>query len=190
MKLVLASSSPRRRELIQMLGIPCEAIANDVDETVAPGLTPREIVEELSLRKAKAAFPHGVEEGVIVVGSDTIVAVGDQALGKPKDDRDAFAMLHLLQGRAHEVYTGVTCLSGSRIVTQSRLTKVSIKPLTDDKIWSYIKTGEPADKAGSYAAQGIGATLVEAIEGDHFNVVGLPLSMLADMLEQFGVRVL
>jgi septum formation protein len=173
-----------------MLRIPYEVIANDVDETVSPDLAPREIVEELSLRKAKAAFPQGVEEGVIVVGSDTIVAVDDQVLGKPRDEREAFAMLRLLQGRAHEVYTGVTCISSSKIVTKSRLTKVRIKPLTDNKIWSYIKTGEPSDKAGSYAAQGIGATLVESIDGDYFNVVGLPVSLLADMLEQFEVPVL
>ncbi|WP_248927407.1 Maf family protein [Paenibacillus hamazuiensis] len=191
MKLILASSSPRRQELIKMLNIPFEVVSNDVDESVSDVLSPREVVEELSLRKAREAFKRFSDSEAIFIGSDTIVAINGEILGKPEDDQDAYRMLKLIQGQTHQVYTGITCISAIKTITKSRLTEVKIKPLSDSKILNYINTGEPKDKAGSYAAQGIGATLIESIDGDYFNVVGLPISLLSDILEEeFNISVI
>ncbi|MFB0844294.1 Maf family protein [Paenibacillus oleatilyticus] len=190
--LVLASSSPRRQELIQMLGLPFEIVTNDVDETVSNDLSPKQIVEELSLRKAKASITRVTDSQSIVIGSDTIVVYSQEVLGKPKDQEDAFRMLKLIEGKTHQVYTGITCIDvgESRIVTRSRVTDVRMKALSDEQIRAYIATGEPMDKAGAYAVQGIGSTIVESINGDHFNVVGMSLSLLSEMLEELGVKVL
>ncbi len=132
------------------------------------------------------------DEGSVIVGSDTIVVVDDHVLGKPKDQADAARMLSMLQGRSHLVYTGVACvdsLTGSHLVAH-RKTIVKMKSLSEEMVWAYVQSGEPADKAGSYAIQGLGATIVDGIEGDYFNVVGLPLSLLADMLPELGMNVL
>lgn len=190
--LVLASSSPRRQELIQMLGLPFEIATNDVDETVSNDLSPKQIVEELSLRKAQASTARITDSQSIVIGSDTIVVYLEEVLGKPKDQEDAFRMLKLIEGKTHQVYTGITCIDvgESRIVTRSRVTDVRMKALSDEQIRAYIATGEPMDKAGAYAVQGIGSTIVESINGDHFNVVGMSLSLLSEMLEELGVKVL
>ncbi|MCP3773993.1 Maf family protein [Paenibacillus sp. MZ04-78.2] len=191
-KLVLASSSPRRQELIQMLRLPFEIITNDVDETISTDLPPDRIVEELSLRKAKASTARVTDSQSIVIGSDTIVVYSQQVLGKPKDQEDAFRMLKLIEGTTHQVYTGITCIDvgESRIITRSKVTDVRMKALSDEQIRSYIATGEPMDKAGAYAIQGIGSTIVESIHGDHFNVVGMSLSLLSEMLEELDVKVL
>jgi septum formation protein len=193
--LILASSSPRRQELIRSLGIPYEIRVSDADETVEDGVSPSEIVEILSLRKANTVFgqmrsqeqQHGV-----IIGSDTIVVFQGQVLGKPADETDSFRMLSMLQGNTHQVYSGVACIDArsGKYAVSHRVTNVKMKPMPSERIHRYIATGEPRDKAGSYAIQGIGATLVEGIEGDYFNVVGLPLSLLADMLEEFDIRVL
>lgn len=191
--LILASSSPRRRELIQTLGLPVVIRASEADETVKPGLTPAQIVETLSVRKAEAVRSTlARDEGTVVIGSDTIVVLDDRVLGKPKDETEAAEMLGSLQGRAHEVFSGVAVMDvpGRRTETAHRRTKVYMKPLSADQIASYIRTGEPRDKAGAYAIQGIGATIVEGIEGDYFNVVGLPLALLAELLGRFHIRVL
>jgi septum formation protein len=194
--LILASSSPRRQELIRALNLPFSIQASDVDETITEVLSPVQIVETLSLRKAKVIADQvkssQVQQNVIVVGSDTIVVFRDEVLGKPKDASDAARMLTMLQGNVHEVYSGVALIqigSGETKV-QHRQTKVKMKPLNAKQIANYIATGEPNDKAGAYAIQGIGATIVESIEGDYFNVVGLPLSLLSDMLSDMGVEVL
>lgn len=191
--LILASSSPRRRELIQMLGLPVRLRACDVDESVEPGTKPAAMVEELAERKA-AASQEAAESGEdgIVIGSDTIVVVDDRILGKPRDREEAARMLRGLQGRAHEVYTGVACidLRTKVVLVRHRVTRVWMKPLTERQLDGYVATGEPDDKAGAYAVQGLGATLVERIEGDYFNVVGLPVSLLSDMLGELGVEVL
>lgn len=194
--LVLASSSPRRQELIATLGLPVHIRPSHADETTPPGWAPRKIVEELSLRKARAvAETMGAEAGAdgtrIVVGSDTIVALEDEIMGKPKDAEDAKRMLRRLAGRVHEVYTGVTCLElggDGRTVTSHRATKVRMRALSDEQIDRYVATGEPNDKAGAYGIQEKGSLLVEGIEGDFFNVVGLPVSLLAEMLETFGAK--
>ncbi|KEQ22592.1 Maf family protein [Paenibacillus tyrfis] len=190
--LVLASSSPRRQELIQMLGLPFEIVTNDVDETVSNDLSPKQIVEELSLRKAKASTARITDSHLIVIGSDTIVVYSEEVLGKPKDQEDAFRMLKLIEGKTHQVYTGITCIDvgESRVITRSRVTDVRMKALSDEQIRAYIATGEPMDKAGAYAVQGIGSTIVESINGDHFNVVGMSLSLLSEMLEELNVKVL
>ncbi|TLS53526.1 septum formation protein Maf [Paenibacillus antri] len=192
--LILASSSPRRQELIRLLGYPVEVVPSDADESVEDGWTPAEIVEELSLRKALAVLerlPDGA--GGIVVGSDTIVVSNGRALGKPRDEEDAADMLRSLQGRPHEVYSGlalVDATTGGRSVAH-RMTRVWMKPMDERRIRNYIATGEPSDKAGAYAIQGFGASLVERMDGDYFTVVGLPVSLAADLLERdFGWRVL
>ncbi|QQE73297.1 septum formation inhibitor Maf [Brevibacillus composti] len=185
--LILASSSPRRRELLQTIGLPFTVMASDVDESTEPGLRPHEIVEQLAYRKAKAVADQ-VEEG-IVLGSDTIVVLGERILGKPADEQDAFRMLSALQGKEHVVYSGVALIDAKtgRFELAHSSTQVRIRPLTESEIHGYIRTREPMDKAGSYAIQGIGATLVEGIAGDYFTVVGLPLCLTADMLSRFGI---
>ncbi|EJL43844.1 MULTISPECIES: Maf family protein [Brevibacillus] len=188
--LILASSSPRRRELLQALGIPFTVMTSDVDETTAPGLSPAQVVEELSLRKAKEVAAR-LTEGV-VLGSDTIVVLDGHILGKPADEADAFRMLSMLQGREHTVYSGVALIdaaSGRSEVAHSH-TDVKIRPLSEAEIKSYIATKEPMDKAGSYAIQGIGATIVEGITGDYFTVVGLPLCLTSKLLARFGMPIL
>ena len=154
--LILASSSPRRQELIRLLGYPVEVVPSDVDESVEDGLAPARIVEELSLRKALAVLerlPAGSGAGGIVVGSDTIVVQDGRALGKPRDDEEAAAMLRSLQGRPHEVYSGlalVDAASPGRRTVAHRMTRVWMKPLDERRIRNYIATGEPRDKAGGY----------------------------------------
>ena len=194
--LVLASSSPRRQELIAKLGLPVIVRPSDADETTPAGWSPATIVEELSVRKAKAvaeaADPSELKGSApltIVVGSDTIVALDGEAMGKPKDKADAEAMLARLQGRSHEVYTGVTLLeiNAGRAVTRHNVTKVRMRPLTAEQIRRYVETGEPMDKAGAYGIQGGGALLVEGIDGDFYSVMGLPVSLVAEMLEPFGI---
>lgn len=188
--LVLASSSPRRRELLHTLGIPFTVQTSDVDETTALGLSPREVVEELAVRKAQVVAST-LTEGV-VLGSDTIVVLEGQILGKPADEEDAFHMLSMLQGRAHTVYSGVALIDAAsgRVEVSHSHTQVRIRTLSQTEIESYIATREPMDKAGSYAIQGIGATIVEGITGDYFTVVGLPLCLTANMLSRFGITVL
>ncbi|MFV9510875.1 Maf family protein [Tepidibacillus sp. LV47] len=188
--IILASSSPRRKELLELVGIPFRIHASHVSEKVSIDLTPSQVVEELALRKAKdvSKFYH---EG-LVIGADTIVVLDGQILGKPKDRSEAFAMLKKIQGKTHTVYSGVAivdCQSKRQIVAHQK-TKVKMKPLSDDEIDAYIATNEPLDKAGSYGIQGIGAILIEKIEGDYFNVVGLPLVLLHDLLKQFHISIL
>lgn len=188
--IVLASSSPRRQELIRNLGLDALVIPSRVDETVKPGLAPAQIVEELAWRKAD--FVAQEQTDAIVIGSDTIVVLDGDILGKPLDEADALSMLQRLQGRTHEVYSGIACIDTSTKQTSVHhcRTIVHMKPLSEQQIKRYIATREPLDKAGAYAIQGIGSTLITSIEGDYFNVVGMPLHLLSDMLSQFGVDIL
>ncbi|MBB6729312.1 Maf family protein [Cohnella zeiphila] len=190
--LALASSSPRRRELIALLGLPVRVVPSSADESTPPGWLPSRIVEELARRKAQAVAGRSEatdDEMLIVVGSDTIVVLDGEAMGKPADAEDAVATLRRLSGRTHEVYTGVSCIEvrTGRTLTAHRVTSVRMKELSEERIARYVATGEPLDKAGSYGIQGIGSLLVEGIEGCYFNVVGLPLSLLADLLERYGI---
>jgi len=187
--IILASSSPRRRELLHALGLPFQVLTSDVDETTDPNRTPDEIVTELALRKARE-IARKTDEG-IVIGADTIVVLEQTVLGKPRDEADAFRMLSNLQGREHTVFSGVAVIdaaSGREEVT-FRSTRVRMRSMSEAEIRAYIATGEPMDKAGSYAIQGFGATLVEGIVGDYFTVVGLPLHATAELLARFGIRI-
>jgi septum formation protein len=192
--LILASSSPRRQELIRTFQLPVRIQVSHVDESYITGTAPADIVEELALRKANAVAESIKAELLdgIVIGSDTIVVYGNQVLNKPVDEEDAMRMLTMLQGHTHEVFSGVACIdlkSGKRLV-KHRMTKVTMRHLNKVQILRYIASGEPTDKAGAYAIQGIGATLVDSIDGCYFNVVGLPLALLSTMLGELGVDVL
>ncbi|WHY18409.1 Maf family protein [Paenibacillus sp. G2S3] len=190
--IILASGSPRRRELLSLLGLPFEVITSEADESTPPDFTPEQIVRSLALRKAEAVVASVGERNAVIVGSDTIVVLDNTVLGKPVDELDSKSMLTRLQGRNHKVYTGVACigLPHGKTIVEHRVTSVTMRAMTEDEIVAYIATGEPADKAGSYAIQGLGSTLVERIEGCYFNVVGLPLSLLGEMLSEFGITVL
>ena len=186
-KIVLASGSPRRRELLQRIGITDFDIrVPETEETYPGGLTPREIVEYISREKADAAAKLCGEDEIIIT-ADTMVFLDDQRLGKPVDEADALRMLTGLQGRHHTVCTGVTVRQGSRSITESESTEVYFRPAAEPELRGYIATGEPMDKAGAYGIQGKGALLVEKINGDFFNVMGLPVLRLSQMLKKFGV---
>ena len=190
MGIILASHSPRRRELLGQMGITeFQIISPDVDESVEPGLSPAEMVEVLSLRKAGAAAEKAGAED-IVIAADTVVALDGSVLGKPRGEADAFAMLSSLSGREHHVYTGVTVLQGDRAVTEHEETAVAFRALEPGEIRGYIATGEPMDKAGAYGIQGLGALLVSGIRGDYCNVVGLPVFRLGGILKRFGIDLL
>lgn len=184
MRLILASASPRRRELMGFYRIPFTVHAADIDETMDPGKKPYDEVARLSREKAKA-IPR--EPGDIVVAADTIVVCDDRVLGKPKSEAQAAEMLRLLSGRAHEVMTGCTVLGDGFAETFTEVTQMHFRPLSEKEIRQYVATGEPMDKAGAYGIQGKGSLLVEGIRGDFFNVMGLPLLRLSRILQQFGV---
>lgn len=192
-KIILASASPRRREILESAGIPFEVVRSDADESsVSSSCGARLYVQELALLKAADAAKKLAEKDrkdMLVVSADTVVVSEGKILGKPKDEADAFLMLKSLSGKTHEVMTGICVLrlNDAFSVCDSVVTKVSFKELSDDMIKRYIKTGEPMDKAGSYGIQGRGAVLCERLEGDYFNVVGLPVSRLWDILHtEFG----
>ncbi|MEK3882683.1 Maf family protein [Paenibacillus sp. PL2-23] len=195
-RLVLASSSPRRKELVATLdlSLPVYILSTDSDETVLPDWSPQQTVETLSLRKARAAAEMLQQAGSgyvdLIIAADTIVAIDGHILGKPSHEEEACHMLSRLSGRKHDVLTGVACLAPHTGVTKVayRRTQVQMKELSPDRIRRYVATGEPMDKAGSYGIQGLGSTLVESIEGCYFNVVGLPLALLSELLEQYGVE--
>lgn len=196
-RIVLASSSPRRKELVATLGLslPVYILSSNVGEEVPSDWEPWRIVEELAVRKAKASAEmlkqSGETETSLIIGADTIVVSDGEALGKPADQEEAVRMLESLQGRPHEVYTGIACLrsdTGGADVAH-RMTRVWMKQLTRSKIERYVATGEPMDKAGAYGIQGLGSTLVDRIEGCYFNVVGLSVTLLSDMLERQNINV-
>lgn len=194
-QLILASASPRRKELLEHIGLQFKICVPDVDETqVERKNIPAELyVQELALLKAGAAAGMvGYKRNTLVIAADTVVFKDQKILGKPQDEAQAKAMLRTLSGAEHAVYTGICVLRASDgfSVCKAVRTVVQFKELTDDKISRYIRTGEPMDKAGAYGIQGYGATLVEGIEGDYFNVVGLPLAALAELLErEFGYEI-
>lgn len=189
-KIVLASGSPRRQELLERIGIADFDIrVPEADETYPAGLTPAQIVEHISRVKAEAAAKLCADDEIVIT-ADTMVFLDDQRLGKPADEADALRMLTSLQGRHHTVCTGVTVRQGSHILTESESTEVYFRKATEDELRAYIATGEPMDKAGSYGVQGKGSLLVERLNGDFFNVMGLPVLRLSRMLSQFGVTLL
>lgn len=187
MAIVLASGSPRRRQLLTMLGVrELLVLPAAGEEIMVPGRGPMETVSALSLAKAQevaAGRPHTD----VVIGADTVVWLDGRLLGKPRDPEDAARMLRLLSGRVHAVYSGVTVIKDGAPHTETEKTLVRFRPLTERDISAYIETGEPMDKAGAYGAQGRGSLFVESIEGDFFNVMGLPLCRLGKMLDGLGV---
>ena len=189
MDIILASQSPRRKELMGQIGLKFKVISPNVDERVEGNPSPAQLVEELSLRKA-LAVEQQVSRGDLIVAADTVVALEGTVLGKPKTERDAFSMLSALSGNRHYVYTGVTVLHNGRAETGHEVTAVTFRELEPDEISSYIATGEPMDKAGAYGIQGIGALLVSGIDGDYCNVMGLPVYRLGRMLAGFGLDLL
>ena len=190
MALILASQSPRRRELLGQMGLTDFIIRPALGEERAdPNLSPDRLVEALSAHKGLEVAAAS-DPGDLVIAADTVVAVDGQVLGKPRDRADALRMLAALSGRAHTVYTGVTLCRDGVVLTQHEATQVRFRTLTPAEMEAYVDTGEPMDKAGAYGIQGYGALLVEGIEGDYSNVVGLPVCRLGRMLARFGVDAL
>ena len=185
MEIILASASPRRKEILSLLNIPFKIMVSDADETFDENLAPYFIAESLSLKKA-AAVAKNVKEHALVIGADTIVVSDGRILGKPDGEECAYNMLKSLSGKWHSVISGVTVLDNKSAKSESFYveTKVKFAPLSDDEITSYIKTKECMDKAGAYAIQGFGAKFIEEICGDYFNVVGLPLQKLYSVLKK------
>lgn len=182
--LILASASPRRRELLSLTGLPFSIDAPDVDETC--DLPPRQAVKELSRRKALAAAR--LHPGCVILAADTLVSVDEKALGKPCDAEDAFRMLSLLSDRWHQVYTGVTVMDAQcNLHSEVDVTDVHFEAMSDEAVRRYIATGEPMDKAGAYAVQGIAGLWIDQLRGSHTNVIGLPLALTRRLLEQCGL---
>ncbi|MBX5436197.1 MAG: septum formation inhibitor Maf [Alicyclobacillaceae bacterium] len=192
-RLILASGSPRRRQLLSQLGLRFEVWPSDVDESIPAVTHPADAVQLLAERKARAVSGWlGPNLDALVIAADTVVVLNGELLGKPDSPAQAVDMLTRLQGRNHAVYTGLCVLhpSSGRMQSGYSAAEVTMRSLTRERIERYVATGEPLDKAGSYAIQGYGATLVTGIRGDYFTVVGLPLYLLADYLAAFGVDVL
>ena len=193
MSMILASGSPRRRELLNMLGVQDLKIIPALgDENPPPGASPADTVMALAGAKAAEVFSRlqssgELGENDIIIAADTVVELNGAILGKPKDIADAKRMLRALSGRTHRVYTGVAVLSAAGTLCQHEETLVRFRELDDGEIDRYIATGEPMDKAGSYGIQGKGSLLVEALDGDYFNVMGLPVCRLGKMLKKLGV---
>ena len=189
-KIVLASASPRRSELMRMLGFQDVVVHPAVGEERPPeGATPEETVMVLSRAKAEEVAA-AEDKDALVIAADTIVWLDRTILGKPHSEEDAFRMLSQLSGREHEVYTGVTLMDRDGELCEAECSKVYFRTLSEEEIRHYITTGEPMDKAGAYGAQGLGALFVRGIEGDFFNVMGLPVCHLGQMLAKKGVPIL
>lgn len=187
MSIILASQSPRRRELLAQIGFSHFIVRPALGAELShPELTPAQLVEELSRQKGLEVAAVSAA-GDLVIAADTVVAVEGRVLGKPHSIPEAEEMLRALSGREHTVYTGVTLCRDGVCVTEHEATAVSFRPLSPGEISAYVRSGEPMDKAGAYGIQGLGALLVEAIRGDYSNVVGLPLCRLGRMLVRFGV---
>jgi len=188
--IILASASPRRKELLKLTGLKFEVDPADHAEDMNLKLSPNELARFLSLEKAKSVA--GKYGDAIIIAADTFVVIGGKILGKPHTDEKAKRMLGLLEGRTHSVITGFTVLdtgSGKKL-SRSVETRVTFRKLTKKEIDTYVKTKEPLDKAGAYAIQGLGSILIKKIEGDYFNAIGLPLCALVESLTEFGVQIL
>lgn len=186
-QLILASGSPRRKEILEQCGISFRVQKSDKEEIITKS-EPAEAVKELSDMKAEDIAAQAAEENCIILGADTIVADGNRILGKPEDEEAAFTMIQSLQGHTHSVFTGVTLLikagNNSTKLVFAEETKVEIAAIPAEEIWDYIATGEPMDKAGAYGIQGKFACYVKGIQGDYYNVVGLPISRIMEELKK------
>lgn len=194
MKFILASGSPRRKEILENISLEFEIMADESDEIMIEGEKPYDTVKRLSMQKAKnIASRVEAEENTIVIGADTVVSIDEKILGKPKDEREAKDMLLTLSGRINTVYTGLAVLEtqSGKAVSEFVSTGVKFRSLSEKEIENYIKSGEPMDKAGAYGIQKIGGLFVESINGDYFNVVGLPLCRLGEILSgEFGINLI
>lgn len=182
-EIILASASPRRRELLALAGVDFTVKVADVEEIIPENASPDEVVKSLAMQKAQAVAKQNPDN--IVIGSDTVVALGNTILGKPKDEENAVEMLKMLSGRSHTVYTGVALVHGEKTANFCEATQVVFHTLDEREIRDYVATKEPMDKAGAYGIQGKGCVLVEKIVGDYFNVVGLPVSRVYKELKKF-----
>ncbi len=180
----LASQSPRRRELLTQIGITYELLSNDIDESVLPNEQPAAYVERLAIEKAQAGQELAIENKP-VLGSDTIVVINNQIMGKPHDEKHAIAMLLSLSGKEHQVMTAVALVLGTKVHSEVVITKVKFRDISEQEAVNYWQSGEPKDKAGGYGIQGLGAQFVEKIDGCYFAVVGLPLMRTQQMLNNF-----
>ena len=187
MEVILASQSPRRKELLGLFHIPFTIRIPDADETMAPELSAAEAVAQVSHRKA-LAVPRSADD--VVIAADTIVVCDGQILGKPRDASDASRMLHLLSGRDHQVMTGLTVLRGDQCAVCTEITDIHFRSLTDREIDAYIRTGEPMDKAGAYGIQGGAALFADKMVGDYYNVMGLPVCRLGQLLRQIAPEIM
>lgn len=187
MKLILASQSPRRKELLGLFGLPFTVRVADIDESMDPSLPPAQEVARVSGVKARAV-ERGPED--IVIAADTIVVLGDRVLGKPTDAAHAEEMLTALSGRSHQVMTGVTVLRGDRAITTTEITDIHFRPLSPGEIRRYIATGDPMDKAGAYGIQNGAALFAEKMHGDYYNVMGLPVCRLWQMLRELAPEIM
>ena len=187
MQLILASQSPRRKELLGLMGHPFIIRVADIDESMDKTLAPYDEVARVSRLKALAVER---QEDDIVVAADTIVVVEGTVLGKPRDEEDAFRMLRSLSGRDHQVMTGMTVVRGEEAVTVTEVTDIHFRELSDTEIRAYIATGEPMDKAGAYGIQGGAALFATHLDGDYYNVMGLPVCRLSMILRSFGLCIL
>lgn len=185
-KLILASASPRRHEILESVGLSHEISVTDVDETVDSGLACEDAVKEIARRKAIAALGAAPAES-IVLAADTMVEVDGRALGKPTSGADACGMLEMLSGKTHRVFTGIAVSDGKTTVCEAVCTSVTVRELRRDEIEGYVATGEPFDKAGAYGIQGIGGAFISHIDGDYFNVVGLPICRVVEILRDLGI---
>ena len=189
-KIILASQSPRRRDLLKQIGLEFEIDSSNYEEDMTLDMEPKKLAEYLSLGKAKDVAQR--HKNSIVISADTIVAVDNEVFGKPKTPEKAKYMLQKLSGRAHSVISGFTIIDTetNKQISKSVETKVYFKNISEEEMDAYIATGEPLDKGGGYAIQGIAALFVEKIEGDYFNIVGLPIIALTDELKNFGIKIL
>ncbi len=189
-RIVLASSSPRRKELLALTGLHFSIDQSNYEETFTAGVSPRHLARRLSYEKARAVEKK--YNNALIIAADTFIVCRGSLLGKPHTGSEALRMLTLMNGRSHSVITGFTVIDTAtgRRVSRSVQTKVWFRRLTKKEMLSYVRTGEPLDKAGAYAIQGLGSLLVEKIEGDYFNVIGLPLGSLTEALKKFGIYVL
>lgn len=190
-QIILASASPRRKELLKQIGLTFRVVESNIEEVIETDIEPQELAEKLSLKKAEKIAR--TEKDALIIAADTLIVFQGKILGKPKDADDAYRTLAMLAGNIHTVITGLTVLDSStgKLITKSVGTKVFMKEMNDEEIHRYIATGEPLDKAGAYGIQGKGALLIEKIEGDYFNVVGLPLFELRKVLTtSFGIDLL
>jgi septum formation protein len=186
MRVVLASQSPRRRELLSLVGIPHEVQPADIDESAFPEEAPAAHAERLAREKALVVAERATD--AVVVAADTIVVIDDQILGKPADADEARRMLTALAGRTHTVFTAIAVARAGRVESAVETVAVAFRPLTAAEIDAYVATGEPLDKAGAYGIQGYGATIVERIDGDYFAVMGISLVRLVELFARVGVR--